>query len=100
MKKFLIEVGGKEVPCRLTMGAMLQFKRETGRDVSQMDQSDLEDLLMLMWCCIACACRAEGYEYEVDFERFVCLVTPQDVAQWNQLMAADQEVKEEKKTEP
>ena len=31
MKKIMIEVGGKAYPCRLTMGAMLLFKQNTGR---------------------------------------------------------------------
>lgn len=97
MKKFLITVGGKEVPCRLTMGAMLQFKRTTGRDISQMENGDLEDLLMLMWCCICCACRADGYEYDVDFEQFACLITPEDVTAWNRQITEGQQA--EKKTE-
>ena len=90
----MINVGGKELPCRLTMGAMLQFKRMTGRDVNQMDANDIEDMLMLMWCCIFCACKAEGIEFDTDFEMFTCMVTPQDVNQWNQVMGeADKEEK-------
>ena len=37
MRKIMIEVGSKAYPCCLTMGAMLLFKRNTGKDVSQMD---------------------------------------------------------------
>ena len=31
--KTKIIIGGKEYPCRVTMGALLRFKRETGHDV-------------------------------------------------------------------
>lgn len=95
----MIEVGGKAYPCRLTMGAMLLFKRNTGKDVSQMDASDMEDLLMLMWCCIVCACKADGIEFDTDFELFTCRITPQDVNRWNEAFnAAESEKKSE--TEP
>ena len=42
MNKIMIKVGAKEFPCRLTMGAMLQFKRTVGKDVSQMNWEDME----------------------------------------------------------
>ena len=45
MNKIMIKVGAKEFPCRLTMGAMLQFKRTVGKDVSQMNWEDMEELL-------------------------------------------------------
>ena len=47
-----ITLKGKEYPCGFVMGAFLMFKRETGKDVSQIKQDDLEELLMLMWCCV------------------------------------------------
>lgn len=83
----MFSVCGKELPCRMTMGAMLQFKRATGRDVSQMDTSDVEDLLMLMWCCISSACRADGVEFGMDFEAFCDQLTPADLTRWNEMMA-------------
>lgn len=79
----MVEVGGKAYPCRLTMGAMLQFKRMVGRDVSQMDGSDIEEMLTLMWCCIKSASRADGVEFDIDFDLFCDLVTPEDMAKWN-----------------
>ncbi len=59
-----INVGGRELPCRVTMGAMLRFKRETGRDVSGMSSDDVSDLVTFMWCCVVSACRADGVEME------------------------------------
>lgn len=83
MNKTTIEVGGKAYPCRLTMGAMLLYKRNTNEDVSRMKGDDLEAMLMFMWCCVVCACKADGVEFDMDFETFTCMVTPQDMSQWN-----------------
>lgn len=98
MKRIVMNVGGKEWPCRLTMGAMLQFKRHTGRDVSQIDLSDPEDMLMLVWCCIGSESRAEGLEFDVDFELFCDLLGPEDMQVWNEMMA-EANAEQEKKSE-
>lgn len=78
-----ISIKGKEYPCGFVMGALLMFKRETGKDVSQLKQTDLEDLLMLMWCCVKCASQAEGKEFPLDFETFCNTITPAMVSEWN-----------------
>ncbi len=62
-----IKLKGKTYPCDMVMGAFLLFKRETGKDVSQLKQDNLEDLLMLMWCCVKCASQSDGVEFPYDF---------------------------------
>ena len=37
----MINVGGRELPCRLSMGAMLLFKRNLQKDVSDMDDNTI-----------------------------------------------------------
>lgn len=102
MKTLRVEVGGKQLPCRLTMGAMLAFKRETGKDLAQMNGTNIEDLLCLMWCCISSACRADGIDFDLDFDDFCDHVTPDDLNHWNSLMATDGEDDEDeaKKKKP
>ena len=99
MNKVSISVGGKAYPCRLTMGAMILFKRNMGYDVSQMKQGeqggDIEEMLMLMWCCVKCACKADEVEFEMDFETFTCNVTPADIQEWNEKMAVGNGKKKE-----
>ena len=97
MKRIKINIGGKEWPCRLTMGAMLLFKQNVGKDVSAMDGGDVEEMLWLMWCCITSASRADGLEFGIDFALFCDMVTPDDVARWNTQIAEANE--EEKKSE-
>lgn len=83
-----IEIGGSRYPARMVMGALLMYRRETGEDASAMKADDLEAVLMLLWCCVAATCRGEGIEFPYDFERFCDLVTPADVARWNEAMTA------------
>lgn len=69
---------GKEYPCRITLGAMIQFKREVGHDVSQMS-GDMEEMAIFVHCCIARACRADGVAFDMDFDSFVDALTPADL---------------------
>ena len=93
-----IVINGKTYPCYLVMGAFLLFKRETGKDVSQLKQENLEDLLMLMWCCVKCSTQAEGQEFPLDFETFCNTITPDMLTQWNQQISSMDEKKTTNKT--
>ena len=93
----MIEVGGKQWPCRLTMGAMLLFKRNMQKDASQINGDDMEELLMFMWCCIVSASRADGLEFDLPFDLFCDMVTPADMARWSE--AINQAGEDEKKKE-
>ena len=96
MKKkasFEISIGDVTYPARLTMGAMIGFKRRTGKDASQIKLDDIEETLTLMWCCIASACRADGKAFELSFEEFCDVITPLDVQDWNAQFAENAEKK-------
>lgn len=67
MKK--IKVYGKEYPMRITMGALLRFKRQTGNDLSRMG-NDLSQMGILMYCCVASACNADGVPFDLDLDKF------------------------------
>lgn len=104
MNKMTLEVCGKELPCRITMGAMLLFKRNMGSDAAAMFQKmektgvvDLEETLMFLWCCVKCACKADNVDFEMDFETFICHITPEHVSAWNAQTKAQN--KEQKKSE-
>lgn len=59
----------KEYPSRVTMGAMIDFKRETGKDVNEIG-ADIEQLTMFMYCCVRSACRADKMDFQLTFEQF------------------------------
>ncbi len=78
MKKQILElkVGGREYPCRVTMGAMVRFKYATGKDVSQLDQGDIGELVRFIYCCVQSASKADGVTFDTDFETFADLLEP------------------------
>lgn len=75
-----VNINGKDYPCRITMGAMLRFRNETGHDVSAMKSDDLADLVTFLWCCLASACSADRVEFGYSLMDFADSVDP-DVIQ-------------------
>lgn len=63
------------------MGAFLQFKRETGREVTEM-KDDLTDQVTFLYCCVASAARADKKAFDYTFEEFVDNVSLEDMQQW------------------
>ena len=95
-----IEIKGKQYPCRVTMGAMLRFKRETGRDVSQVDSSDVSDLVTLLWCCIVSASKADGVEFGIGLMDFADMLDPETLTGFYNSMEKEKPADPEKKTGP
>lgn len=75
MKKVEIEMKGRKYPCRATMGALLDFKRETGREATEIGEKSLTDLVVFVWCCIKSACRADGVEFQMSLDEFADGIT-------------------------
>ena len=76
MKKTKIKVGDKEFPCRVTMGAMVRFKNESGKDVSKLEKANISELVLFVYCCVKSACNADKVEFDYDFESFADLMEP------------------------
>lgn len=89
-----ITIDGKEYPCRITMGAMVRFKNETGKDVSKMDTTDVVELVTFLWCCIASASKADGVEFGMSLMDFADRIAPDTITEFCNSMG------QEKKTEP
>ena len=71
-----IRINGEEYPVRMTMGAHLRFKRETGRVISEVKADDVADMVVLMWCCVASACKADGIAFTLSLEVFADSLDP------------------------
>lgn len=82
MKKVEITVNGKAYPCRVTMGAMLRFKRETGREVVGMTEWSFSDLCVFLWCCVASASKHEGIDFDMELMDFADSLSPEDLNGW------------------
>lgn len=76
MKKTKIKVGDKEFPCRVTMGAMVRFKNESGKDVSKLEKNNISELVLFVYCCVKSACNADKVEFDYDFQSFADLMEP------------------------
>lgn len=90
-----IRIKNNEYPCRVTMGAMVRFKRESGKDVQQVDTSDVEGMLLFLWCCTKSACNADGVDFALTPDTFADMIEPDDFAGFFNEVAGT----EEKKTE-
>lgn len=81
MEKTYITVDGNDYPCRQTMGALLRFKQETGRDVTEM-RGDLSDACVLLWCCVVSASAADGVEFGYSLTDFADRLSPEALTAW------------------
>ena len=79
MQKKRIMIIGREYPCRITMGAMLRFRNETGHDVNSMKSDDLAELATFLWCCIVSACAADKVEFGLTLMEFADSIDPDTV---------------------
>lgn len=70
MKKIELKINGKRYPCRVTMGAMLLFKRETGHEATAIEDGALSDLITFVWCCTKSSCRADGVDFQLSLDDF------------------------------
>lgn len=80
-KKVEIEIDGNVYPCRQTMGAMLRFKQETGRETTEINGS-LSDLCTYLWCCVASASKHDGKEFGMSLIEFADCITPDALNAW------------------
>lgn len=77
------------------MGAMLRFKRETGKEITDIDPSSFTDLCTYLWCCVVSASKRDGKEFNMSLMEFADSITPEDMAEWNKAIMADAESAEE-----
>lgn len=86
----------KEYPSRVTMGAMIDFKRETGKDVNDIG-NDVEQLTMFMYCCVRSACRADKIDFQLTFEEFADGINLEDFTTFQNGMAPEEDNAKKKK---
>lgn len=85
-----IKVGGKEYPSRITMGAMVRFKNESGKDVSELKQTDISDLVLFFYCCVKSACNADKIPFTMDFDLFADSLEPESVNAFYEELSSSQ----------
>ena len=93
MAKVEVIVNGVAYPCRPTMGAMLRFKRETGKEVTEIT-GDFSDMCAYLWCCVVSACRHDKIDFDYSLMDFADSLTPEDMTAWTNAIAAESVSKE------
>lgn len=102
MNKLEIEIDNKTYPCRLTMGAYLRYKRETGKDFME-EKVDNVTVCTLMWCAAVSSAKHDlGKDFPLALEDFADAIDPVVAGVWftNAMEGATEETKkaaEEKK---
>ena len=94
MAKIEITVNGVAYPCRQTMGAMLRFKRETGKEVTDI-KGDISDLCVYLWCCVASASKADKLDFNMSLMDFADSISPDDLTAWAAVLNAEAEAESE-----
>lgn len=91
MKRKEIVINGTAYPCSPTMGAMLRFKKETGREITEINPSSFTDLCTYLWCCVSSAAKRDGKEFNMTLMDFADNVSPGDMEEWCRALAPEQQ---------
>lgn len=90
MKRIEITINETAYPCSPTMGAMLRFKQETGREITEIDPTSFTDLCTYLWCCVSSAAKREGKDFNLSLMEFADNIAPEDMTEWNLAIAQEQ----------
>jgi len=82
LPKIEVTINGEAYPCRPTMGAMLRFKKETGKEVTELNASNFSDVCVYLYCCIASACANDKKPFNLSLMEFADAVSPEDMTDW------------------
>ena len=98
MEKRAINIKGIVYPFRLTIGAMMAYRRDTGEDFTHFDGSDITKLGTIIYHGTRCATLAEDREFPFKTpEEFLSHIDMDDAAQ---LLGMDNKKTEEEDGAP
>lgn len=82
-----VEIYKQKYPMRMTMGAMLRFKRMTDKDVEEIG-NDVTLMVTFMYCCVASACNADGVSFSMDLDKFADCIGLDDLNGFTEALTA------------
>lgn len=82
MAALKIKVGERVLPAYPTLGAMLRFKEETGRESSTIDGTADSDLITWLWCCVAGACARAHTPFDMPLMEFADALDMTTMQEW------------------
>ncbi len=78
MPKATVTIDSKEYPIKMTMGAMLRFKQETGKEINDTDLGPTDNAT-LIWCCIKSACSHDKVKFDISLMDFADSIGASDI---------------------
>lgn len=83
-----IQVGDRSYPFRMTLGAMLRFKRVTGKDLARedLDAGNIEEVAQLLYACLASASVADRVPFSLTFDEFCDNLSTDDMFAMQELL--------------
>lgn len=77
-------------PRQISLGAMLIFKEETGREATEADMGSLSDLIKLLWAGAAAASETAGIAMNYTPQQFANRLTPEELKKWKETYVESQ----------
>lgn len=95
MKESLyVEIDGKNYPAHTSLGAMLLFKKETGKEVNEI--SGLSDSIVWLWCCVKSASSKSEEPLIMSCQEFADSCTMEVLDEWTNAQKELQETSKKK----
>lgn len=88
-KHFITLTTGEKFPVEMSLGAMLLFKHETGKEATEADMGSLSDLTILLWGGAAAASEVQGIPFLFTPQQFANRLTSEALSGWAQVLADD-----------
>jgi len=68
---------------------MLRFKRETGKEVTEIENGSISDLTAYLYCCVKSASKADGIDFDYPLYDFADALMPADLEKWTNSLMQD-----------
>lgn len=89
-KHFITLTTGESFPVEISLGAMLIFKEETGREATEADMGSLSDLIKLLCAGAAAASETAGIAMNYTPQQFANRLTPEELKKWKETYVESQ----------
>ena len=80
--KIEIQIDGVSYPCTPSLGAMLRFKQETGKEANQLDNNSVTEMATFLWTCVIAGCAREKVKLPMT------LLSYDERTKWNEAVQA------------
>lgn len=93
MEKDMITIGNKKYPLRVTMGAIVRFKRSTKKNINEVSTDDIDSFLQFVYLCVSSASNIDGVEFKLSFDDFIDYLEPKDIELLSVILASEAQKK-------